>query len=301
MDTVRRNRIQWTTAQINRVVELAKDHLISEIADILNAEFEGLNIERNHVETLMYKLGIKSGLSRTESIIRGKRLKGENRSIWYNTELMEYTKHINKGRTSQEVADLLSQDPRFAKYCITPSMIRCWRRNHHQPSGIDTKFKKGQASFNKGKPMPADLYERLKPTFFKKGSFPVATAPLWSIRQIEDGYLEIKFTDKVRGRKAWQLLHRYTWEQWYGPIPKGYCVTFRDGDKHNCSIDNLTLVSKAVNARLNHKRVRHLRDASPELKDKLITICKLQQAIYDKEKEIKANGKNNRERSSTDY
>lgn len=301
MGTVRRNRIQWTTAQINRVVELAKDHLISEIADILNAEFEDLNIEHNHVKALMYKLGIKSGLLRTEAVIRGKRLKGEKRSIWCNKELMEYTKHINKGRTSQEVADLLSQDPRFAKYCITPAMIKCWRKNHNQPCGVDTRFKKGQESHNKGKPMPDELYNKLKPTFFKKGSFPVATMPVWSIRQTKDGYLELKFTDKVRGRKAWRLLHRYTWEQWYGPIPKGYCVTFRDGDNHNCSIDNLVLVSKAVNARLNIKRVRHIRDASPELKDKLITICKLQQAIYDKEKEIKANGKNNRERSGTDY
>lgn len=300
MCTVRRDRIRWTTAQINRVVELAKDHLISEIADILNAEFEDLNIKRNHVKTLMYKLGIKSGLSRTEAIIREKRLKGEKCSIWYNKELMEYTKHINKGRTSQEVAEMLSKDPRFAKYCITPSMIRCWRKNHNQPCGADTRFKKGQASHNKGKPMPDEIYEKLKPTFFKKGSLPATTADLWSIRQIEEGYLEIKFTDKVRGRKAWRLLHRYTWEQWHGPIPKGYCVTFRDGDNHNCSIDNLILVSNAVNARLNHKKVRHIRDASPELKDKLITICKLQQAIHEKKKEIKANGKNNRERSSTD-
>ena len=43
--------------------------------------------------------------------------------------------------------------------------------------------------------------------------------------------------------------HRVVWEQAHGPIPEGYLVKFKDGNRMNCSIDNLYLVSRADHAR----------------------------------------------------
>ena len=44
-------------------------------------------------------------------------------------------------------------------------------------------------------------------------------------------------------------MHRYVWEQANGEVPEGYVVAFRDGNRRNCSLDNLYLLSRADNAR----------------------------------------------------
>ena len=42
--------------------------------------------------------------------------------------------------------------------------------------------------------------------------------------------------------------HRWVWEQEHGPIPEGFRVYFLDGDRRNCRIENLELVSEGVAA-----------------------------------------------------
>lgn len=34
------------------------------------------------------------------------------------------------------------------------------------------------------------------------------------------------------------------WEEKYGRVPKGYCLVYKDGNKNNCSLDNLMLIEK---------------------------------------------------------
>lgn len=41
----------------------------------------------------------------------------------------------------------------------------------------------------------------------------------------------------------------------YGPIPKGFIIHHKDGDKTNNSIDNLELMSRARHASIHHKGV----------------------------------------------
>ena len=40
------------------------------------------------------------------------------------------------------------------------------------------------------------------------------------------------------------LKHRFVWESHYGAIPKGYNVQFKDGNRQNCDISNLYLISR---------------------------------------------------------
>lgn len=50
-------------------------------------------------------------------------------------------------------------------------------------------------------------------------------------------------------------LHREVYEKHYGPIPEGYIVHHKDGNKLNNSIDNLELMSRAEHASVHHKGV----------------------------------------------
>lgn len=45
-----------------------------------------------------------------------------------------------------------------------------------------------------------------------------------------------------RNEKGRVPKHRYVWEDAYGVVPDGYDIGFRDGNRRNCSLDNLYLV-----------------------------------------------------------
>ena len=59
-----------------------------------------------------------------------------------------------------------------------------------------------------------------------------------------DGYVWI-ITEHGRKQK-----HRVVWEQANGPVPPNHCIKFKDGDRTNCSLDNLYLVTRAENCRM---------------------------------------------------
>ena len=67
--------------------------------------------------------------------------------------------------------------------------------------------------------------------------------PIGHEKVYADGYVWI-ITEHGRKQK-----HRVVWEQAHGPIPPDHCVKFKDGNRTNCSLDNLYLVSRADPAR----------------------------------------------------
>jgi hypothetical protein len=139
--------------------------------------------------------------------------------------------------------------------------------------GKATQFKKGQAPPNKGQKMSKDLYQKVAKTMFKKGNKPMNTQPIGTIHQRSDKsgkmYLYIKLADS-----NWQLLNRYTWEQYHGPIPKGLIVAYKDGNYLNNDINNLMLLTKKENM------ARNTIQRFPVELQKLIKInCKLNKKI----------------------
>jgi hypothetical protein len=42
---------------------------------------------------------------------------------------------------------------------------------------------------------------------------------------------------------------RYLWEKHNGPVPKGYCIFFKDGDRLNCDLSNLEMISYSERSR----------------------------------------------------
>ena len=86
---------------------------------------------------------------------------------------------------------------------------------------------------------------------FKKGHIPKNHREIGSERITKDGYTQIKITES----DGWKLKHRLVYEEHYGEIPVGYSILFCDGNKQNCDIDNLILVSRSELMILNRNKL----------------------------------------------
>jgi hypothetical protein len=139
--------------------------------------------------------------------------------------------------------------------------------------GKVTQFKKGHTPANKGQKMSTDVYQKVAKTMFKKGNKPMNTQPIGTIHQRSDKsgkmYLYIKLADS-----NWQLLNRYTWEQYHGPIPKGLIVAYKDGNYLNNDINNLMLLTKKENMARNT-----IQRFPVELQNLIKINCKLNKKI----------------------
>ena len=77
--------------------------------------------------------------------------------------------------------------------------------------------------------------------------------------------------------------HRLIWEQANGPLPPGYLVIFKDGDKRNFALDNLAAITKKERLDMN----RHdLFSNDPQATETGILLARLRTTIHQKEKEI---------------
>lgn len=85
---------------------------------------------------------------------------------------------------------------------------------------------------------------------FKKGNKCWKERPVGSIRMDKDGYQIVKIA-----QNQWRLLHNVEWEKQHGKIPAGYCLRFLDGDKTNCALENLALLPRGANLRINSMTV----------------------------------------------
>lgn len=122
---------------------------------------------------------------------------------------------------------------------LSKSSISNMKRKLGLTSGVNTRFKKGQTSWNKGRKMSKQQYEKCKQTMFKKGNKTYNIRNLFEERKDKDGYIKIK----VENPNKWVLKHRYIYEKVHGKIPEGHKVMFADGDIYNFDLDNLILVS----------------------------------------------------------
>ncbi len=155
---------------------------------------------------------------------------------------------------------------------------------HHSPStefrkGIHyspaTQFKKGHTPWNKG--IKGKCYSPA--TAYKKGHLP------WNT--LHDGTITIR-TDTsgapykfIRISLAhWIPLHRHTWIQKHGRIPKGHVVKFINNNTLDCRIKNLELITMAQNLQKNRfgKEINN----NPNLKKIKQLNLKLRRTINEK-------------------
>jgi hypothetical protein len=83
-------------------------------------------------------------------------------------------------------------------------------------------------------------------TQFKKGQRNIRYRPV-GVERMERGRLMVKVAEP----NVWKAKARIVWEENFGPIPAGMIVRLKDADIANCAPGNLTLITRAENARLN--------------------------------------------------
>lgn len=119
--------------------------------------------------------------------------------------------------------------------------------------GQSHRFTKGHEPWNKG--IKGLNFPGSQATQFKKGNRTGKAArnyqPIGHERLGKDGYLQRKINDDMPLQRRWRAVHIILWESVNGPLPKGYCLAFRDKNKTNIQIDNLELITRIELAKRN--------------------------------------------------
>ncbi len=150
-------------------------------------------------------------------------------------------------------------------------------KRYEFPCDRDGRFKKGQAAYNKGKAHP--LSGRALETAFGG----IRSNALKNIRPI--GSYRFCPKDKyrlVKTENGWIHAHRQMWIDEHGPLTNDDYVRFLDNsiDKiQHPTLDNLYVVSRAVNARLSAMRQNEL---PITLRKTAVLIAQIEQDIANK-------------------
>lgn len=136
--------------------------------------------------------------------------------------------------------------------------------------GVKTRIKKGTIPPNKGYKMPEYIYEKVKVSFFTKGSIPYNTKfDGYERIDSKDGYVYVRIS-----KGKFVLKHRWLWEQHNGKIPAGYIIKFINGDRYDIRIDNLKMVTRQENMETNRvtkypKEIQQIIKLNNKLKKKI--------------------------------
>jgi HNH endonuclease len=117
--------------------------------------------------------------------------------------------------------------------------------------GASCRFLPGHVPANKGLRRPGFAPGRMAQTQFKPGARPHTWKPIGSTRLSKDGYVQRKVSDTGYPPRDWVGEHILIWQQAHGPVPKGFAVAFRDGNKAHLDLDNFELISRRELMRRN--------------------------------------------------
>lgn len=187
----------------------------------------------------------------------------------YTEEEHKFLHTFTPGHSYKEIVEAYNE--RFAEP-ITLSRLKGYIANHKLNTGRTGRFEKGHIPANKGTHPPT--VGRMAETQFKKGGLPPNTKPVGYERITRDGYIEVKIKMRPSTPSCndnFKLKHRLVWEEAHGPIPQGCNIIFLDGNRQNCELENLAIVTKAEHQQMTR---RGLRSAIPQITKTGIIIAK---------------------------
>jgi hypothetical protein len=156
---------------------------------------------------------------------------------------------------------------------LTLGKLKALMGNRRINTGRTGYFPKGHIPWNSG--TKGQGLTGPNSTSFQKGQIPPNRKPLYTERINKDGHIEIKIPEEnpYTGRPtSYKHKHVWLWEQENGPVPKGHAVSFIDGDKLNCVLSNLMLLTRAELLHLNRNGYK---DAPAELKPTILAMVRL--------------------------
>lgn len=207
----------------------------------------------------------KYGMVFTESIIKGAKSRfgfksgtptgnPKGHSSKYPDGMTGYVESIAKGKSTAELVEAVNR--KYGAGIIGIRQMKSYKRNHGINTGLTGQFEPGHIPANKGKKMSPEQYEKCKATMFHKGNVPANHMEVGEYTHTTDGYLVRKVQEYGTQRERFEIVHRAVWEKHNGPIPEGKIVSFLDGDKDNCEIENLVLIDNRENLELNRSSLR---------------------------------------------
>lgn len=175
-----------------------------------------------------------------------------------------------------------------AAYMASPAACRLRRGDQ---VGRAYRFPKGHVPANKGARRPGWSPGRMASTQFKKGERAGAAQAKWvpigTVKMNADGYLRRKIADEpeaIAGKGGhstnWEFIHRRVWEDAHGPIPSGYRIWWKDGNRENCALENLQILSGA-----DHMARTTIHNLPKPLKQVIQLTGALKRKIRNREKE----------------
>lgn len=183
------------------------------------------------------------------------------KSKLFNDEQLEFVLNNYKNIGNKELTEIIN---RKFNLNLTKNQVKGFKNNHKLDSGLDGRYKKGNIPMNKGKKWEEFMSEKgmtnSKKTTFKKGNIPANADPIgtekWKKHNNRNdiGFLYVKVADGKR-QNNWKQKHRLIWEEKYGPIPKGYKLIFKDGNREHIELSNLALVTNSQMLILNRNNL----------------------------------------------
>lgn len=265
------------------VREHVKGHRNDELARMCN---EALGTEfttskmRAFCHNHGYTNGMPQGLTREEWRARSKWPAG------FYEWMVENSYGIDSKQLSEMVRERFGID-------VPPRTIKSYCQRHGIKRGISGWFQKGHEPGTKGKTLEEickhdpEKLARVRATQFSKGHPPANTLPLGAIVVNSQGYKIRKKSMTGTQWERWEFLHRAMWEEAHGPIPDGMMVLFKDGNKMNCTLDNLMLATRGEHSQLTKW---HLRSQDPDLTETGLAVVRLKNAAGKRRKNVRKNG-----------
>jgi len=226
----------YTPEEIQFLEKNIKGRSFADLTGLFNRRFR-LSITYNGIKTFCQRRGLKNGY--------------KPKTSWNKTFFEKHIRFLEKtvpGRHYSESVVLFNR--RFG-FSLTVRQLTSLCKRLGIKTGFTGQFPKGNVSFNKGK--KGVYHAGCEVSWFKKGQKPWTTLPLGSERVTADGYVEVNISEKSGPpNNRWKGKHIMVWEKEHGPVPKGHCVIFLDGNRSNISLDNLMMVSRQVHGVMCH-------------------------------------------------
>ncbi|GHT09564.1 hypothetical protein AGMMS49525_18530 [Bacteroidia bacterium] len=203
------------------------------------------------------------------------------RHVWKSDELVRL-KEIYPDMTNAEIASVFG----VSESAIENRAFKLGLKKSNAYMAIHSScYPKGNIPQNKGKKitewMSPDGIARCSATQFKVGQLGWNHKPVGYERVQRDGYIYVKVAEPNKFR----LKHRMVWERHNGAIPAGHNIQFKDGNRENCDISNLYMISR-------DNQLKHENSLTARYPKEMQQLIQLKGALNRQINKINKNGNN---------